>query len=79
MTEGTKIMTINKGKCPKCDNHITKATLEEIVLDYSPFAQYKGVSCICPHCSYVISVFMDPMALKFDTVNEVLAELRQGS
>lgn len=38
---------------------------------------YRGVAYLCSSCRAVLSVAIDPVALKADTVREVLAALRK--
>lgn len=62
---------INTGKCPKCQNVITYVDLEAITVG-GPFSQqWKGISCLCPSCLTVLSVAIDPIAIKTDIINAV--------
>lgn len=64
------------GKCPSCQKAVTRVTIEKISAATATMS-WKGVSYICPLCRTIISVQIDPVALKTDTVNEVLKGLRK--
>lgn len=59
-------------KCPHCDKVLTRVTLKpldgQIPLDQS---KWKCVAYGCPVCQKAISIQMDPIALKADTIAEV--------
>ncbi len=62
-------------KCPKCESSITNANLADLNVG-SPFAQqWKGIAYTCPRCSTILSVAIDPIAIKTDIVKEVLRGL----
>ena len=69
---------IHSGKCPKCDHAISHAKTEAIDLRVSPNEGYKGVSYCCPSCHCVLGVELDPVALKADIVDSIVARLRKG-
>jgi transcription elongation factor Elf1 len=64
-------------KCPKCEHSITHVQLEKISVK-SKTDSWVGVSYSCPYCHSVLSVGIDPLALKADTVSEVADRLRKG-
>lgn len=55
------------GKCPKCGTLITEVRAEEV----SVGGRWHGVQYLCPGCLTVLSVAVDPVALKTDTVSEI--------
>jgi hypothetical protein len=64
------------GLCPKCEGIITQVNLARV----SVMAQgntWVGVSYQCPSCNCVLSVGIDPVALKTDTVEEILKALKR--
>jgi glutaredoxin len=73
---------IGTGKCPHCKNALRTVRLENVEVVVSPLTgqggPYVGVSYVCPHCDSVLSVQIDPVALKTDTVAETVKRLRQG-
>jgi len=62
---------IKSGKCPKCEKVMPHISLETIDIHVGFKNEWKGVSYSCPLCRTVISVSIDPIALKADTVNEI--------
>lgn len=61
-------------KCPKCDKLLSSITAEAISIK-SGRKSWKGIAYCCPYCSAAISVTIDQIALKSDTVGEVLRGL----
>ena len=68
----------HSGKCPHCQNLITQVNVENIEIATGLATSYKGVSYSCPTCSSVLSVEIDPVALKADIVSDLLKALRRG-
>ena len=62
---------INSGKCPKCEKVLTSVKIEKIDVALNLQSKWLGVSYVCPHCSTILSVGIDPIALKTDLVNEL--------
>ncbi len=72
---------MNFGKCPHCKAVISKVKLEGIGVEPGlgvTAPVYTGISYHCPACHLVLGVAIDPVALKTDTVNEVLMRLRKA-
>lgn len=72
---------MNTGKCPHCGAILSAVVLEPV--DINPglgFSApiYRGVSYHCPSCYVVLSVSIDPVALKTDTVADVAKRIQQG-
>ena len=63
------------GMCPKCGISVTHAIIEEIEARVLAGPSWLAVNYLCPHCHIVLSVGIDPVALKTDTVKEVLEGL----
>lgn len=63
------------GRCPKCEKVMANVTLQHVVLKVPLGREYHGVSYQCPLCQTVLSIGLDPLALKTDTVNDVLRAL----
>jgi phage FluMu protein Com len=71
-------MKIHNGKCPKCDQVMTFVNFQGVDAK-EPFGNsWNAVSYQCPHCRTVLSVEIDPIALKADLVNELFKKLRAG-
>lgn len=62
------------GKCPKCEKPITYVNLQGIDAKINQSA-FKAITYNCPYCQTVLSVEIDPLALKSDTVKGVLKGL----
>lgn len=62
---------MNAGKCPKCEKTITSVRIEAINIMEGFQKKYHGVSYCCSHCSTVISVEIDPIALQGDLVRDI--------
>jgi hypothetical protein len=63
--------------CPKCDELVTTTTLHPITAYASSGGSWNVVAYLCPSCDCVLSVGIDPVGLKKDTVAEVLRGLRK--
>ena len=67
---------LNSGKCPKCEKTLTYVTVEHIDINQGFAKKWHGASYVCPHCHAILGVSLDPLALKTDTVKEVVKALR---
>ena len=63
-------------KCPKCEATITSVSIQEIDGKVGGQSKWKCIAHTCPQCSSVLSVQIDPVALKTDTVDAVVKALR---
>jgi hypothetical protein len=68
---------ISSGKCPKCEKIIQHAVIEALPIHQSFQAKWLGVSYACPHCNTILSIGIDPVALKTDTISGLLEALRK--
>lgn len=64
------------GKCPKCERIVTHLELQNPKVRDSARNEFFGVSYLCPLCKTILGAGIDPVALKTDTVNEVLKTLK---
>jgi len=64
------------GLCPKCEKPITRVSLEKVDVTQGSQAKWLGVSYSCPWCMTILSVGIDPIALKTDTINGVVSQLQ---
>lgn len=71
-------MMIRSGKCPGCGKVPQRIDLENIDVGVLLGSQYAGVSYVCPNpsCRTILGVGIDPVALKSDTVDQVVKALR---
>lgn len=64
------------GKCPKCEKTIVRVGVDGVTADAGPGrVKWEGLAYTCPHCQTILSVGIDPVALKTDTVNETVAQI----
>jgi hypothetical protein len=66
----------NIGKCPKCDRTITNVKIEDVTVDVQFTPAWKGISYVCPWCNTILSVQIDPVALKTDIINGVIKGIK---
>jgi phage FluMu protein Com len=66
------------GKCPKCEQLITQITAGHVTISIPGGDKWNGISYTCPHCQTILSVQIDPIAIKNDLIKELLNRLRQG-
>jgi hypothetical protein len=59
------------GKCPKCEKQIITASYSTPDITRLGGQSWKGVSINCPHCQTVLSISIDPIAIKSDIVASV--------
>jgi transcription elongation factor Elf1 len=64
-------------RCPKCEKLLSSITLETISIK-AKGTSWHGCAYCCPYCDAAISIAIDPVALKSDTVGEVLRGLGKG-
>lgn len=64
-------------KCPKCENAImsTRFKALETRESFNPGNAYNAIAHCCPSCDSVLSVEIDPVAIRTDMVNSVLKAL----
>ena len=62
-------------KCPKCSIAITTIDYSEIPINAGFSGKLRGVAYACPNCHSILGASIDPIALKDETVREVLAAL----
>jgi uncharacterized protein with PIN domain len=61
---------INSGKCPKCGKVISSVKFEEVAGSVGiGGTEWKCISCCCKSCNTVISVQIDPIAIKTDILH----------
>jgi len=58
---------IASGKCPKCEKRITRVKIDSILGSVGiGQPDWKIASYSCPSCNSVLSVQIDPLAIKAD-------------
>jgi hypothetical protein len=61
---------VTMGTCPKCEKRIEQVNIEGISVDAYGRVR-KGISYLCPSCSCVLSVAIDPIALNVDLLRDL--------
>jgi phage FluMu protein Com len=64
------------GKCPKCENIVSSVVIDDVNVNAGT-KSWRGITYQCPSCRTILGVGIDPIALKADTVREVLLGLRK--
>jgi hypothetical protein len=64
-------------KCPSCKRILTNINFKSATVHepYTIGKDWRGIIYYCPMCSYALSVGIDPVSLKADTVSEVSDEI----
>jgi hypothetical protein len=62
--------------CPKCNHSLSGVDSEHMTV-FSGMQQWNGIAYSCPACHVLLSVEIDPVALKADIVAEVTASVRR--
>jgi hypothetical protein len=61
--------------CPHCKKSLSTVTLEPVDINVNPLAgkggPYVGIAYVCPSCRSALSVSLDPLAIKLDTLAEI--------
>lgn len=65
------------GKCPGCGNSVFQPKLSGCVIRASGTQKWNGVQYLCPSCNTILGVGIDPVALKTDTIDGVIAALKK--
>lgn len=65
----------NLGKCAKCGETFARVRVEDIDIYVGEERRFGGISYFCMECNAVISVSLDPIVLKGETVGEILQAL----
>ena len=62
----------NTGKCPSCKTRIASVKIESIKLTEEPSHTVNGMAYMCPSCSTILSISVDPISSQMDVVNEIV-------
>ena len=65
-------------KCPKCEQHISSYDIKDIEGNVNKVPTWRSVAYVCPfeECQTILSVAIDPIALKSDIIEEVVKKLK---
>ncbi len=61
-------------ECPKCEATLNAVHAKAITVT-SRTGSWRGISYVCPSCGSILSVGLDPLALKNDVLKELLQRL----
>lgn len=64
------------GRCPKCDATVLSVDIEYVEVENPQGRTFKGASYSCQSCHAVLSVEIDPLALKTDIVTGIAKALQ---
>jgi phage FluMu protein Com len=67
---------ISQGKCPKCEKTLATVSVENTGIVVGMQKKWRGISYFCPYCKTILSVSIDPVALKADVIEGVVEALR---
>ncbi len=65
------------GKCPKCEKIVRTLNLTEVDASVFMGTEWRAVTYNCPYCSTILGCQIDPIAVKTDTVSEILKALKK--
>lgn len=65
------------GKCPKCEQYVSSVNIEDVSVNYQGTPKWKGISYTCPFCNAILSVQIDPIAIRSDLLNGISNVLRE--
>jgi len=68
---------MNRGTCPQCKNVINNVETEYVEIGIPPTKTWKGISYLCPSGKTVLSVAIDPVSLREETVERVVRHMGQ--
>jgi hypothetical protein len=64
-------------QCPKCNSSIHNVIADHVDVNVVGGKTWHGISYACPSCSVLLSVAIDPISLKADTVEGTVAAVAQ--
>lgn len=56
------------GKCPSCEALVTTVTIDSVDARGPKGSIFRAASYLCPYCRTILSIQIDPLAVKIDTV-----------
>lgn len=65
------------GKCPKCEKVVASLNLNGVTASVFLGKKWNAVTYSCPHCATILGCQIDPVAIKTDTVNEIIGALKK--
>ncbi len=70
-------MNIPSAKCPSCGNLINRVHFEEVNAEpgFFSYGAWRSIAFLCPQCRVVLSVQIDPIAIRTDICDHVDKEV----
>lgn len=65
------------GKCPKCDRMVSRVNLQALDVYDQGQPRWIGLAYLCPSCAAILSVQIDPVALRTETIRGVVEALKK--
>lgn len=66
------------GLCPSCDKVLSSVNFDEVNVKSLGSQTWRGTAFLCPFCRHILSVQIDPIAIKSDLIDELLRRLGRG-
>jgi len=67
---------MNFNKCPHCEKTVTNVIIEDVGASAGYGGNIlNGISYACSHCKTILSVQINPMAVREETVRQILQAL----
>lgn len=66
------------GKCPSCNTLVSTLRGDGVDVSFMNGRSFKAVTYCCPFCNVVLGCQIDPIALKTDTVSEIVQQVLQA-
>jgi predicted RNA-binding Zn-ribbon protein involved in translation (DUF1610 family) len=63
------------GKCPSCGTVLLTVNCAEVTVNVLMGKSWKGVKYFCPSCGSILSVAIDPIAIRTDIVEQIVNAL----
>ena len=63
--------------CPKCNAELKSVNVRAIEINAPADPPWNGLAYECPQCRCLLSVELDPVSLKAETVNQIVHEVRR--
>jgi hypothetical protein len=63
--------------CPKCGSSIRQVELNQVEAKSEHGPSLRAITYSCPKCFHLLSVNIDPIAIKSDLVREVVAAIKK--
>jgi hypothetical protein len=76
--DGLYTLTIMHALCPKCGSSIRQVELNQVEAKSEHGPSLRAITYSCPKCFHLLSVNIDPIAIKSDIVRAITEELKKS-